>query len=287
MKMPDNTIASAANYFNDELNHLFDESELKQQWHILVDVYFGISKSDLLLDNDKQLSESDLLKIIYAVKALKVNKPLAYVLGQWEFYGINFMVNEHTLVPRQETEELVDLILKENKETNISVLDIGTGSGCIAIALKKNGLYKNVSAYDISKEALNTAKQNSEVNEVEVSFNVVDILLWEKADLECKVDVIVSNPPYITITEKELMHDNVLDYEPHLALFVADKEPLIFYEAIADFGLEKLINNGKIYFEINEQFGAEVKSLLIDKGYKNVNIVKDINDKDRIVSCNL
>ena len=283
MKIPDNTIFSAVSYFREELLEHYDVSELDQMLFITFKHYFGLNRIDLSMDKDKLLSESDLLKIIYAVKALKKNKPLAQILGEWEFFDLRLNVNEHTLIPRPETEELVQLILDENKNAR-SLLDIGTGTGCIALSLKKNIPDAEVSAYDVSIEALEIARSNSVLNKLEVSFKQLDILNWNEGSTS-KYDVIVSNPPYITLKEKEVMNANVLDFEPHLALFVEDEEPLLFYEAIANYALNHLNKNGRLYFEINEHFGNEVKQLLIDKNYKNVNIVKDLNGKERIVSC--
>jgi len=284
MKMPNNTISAAANYFKDELKPFYDLSEIEQMLQITFAHYFGLTKVDLILNGQEHLSESDLLKIIYAVKDLKKNKPLAYIIGAWEFYGLNFIVNEHTLIPRPETEELVDLILKENKE-NINILDIGTGTGCIPIALKKNNSDFNVNAVDISIEALNVAKKNAILNQVDIAFLVLDIVENRTKKNLPELDVIVSNPPYIPLKEKDLMNANVLEYEPHLALFVKDKEPLLFYDAVSDFAKVNLKIGGKLYFEINENYSKEVQQLLIDKAFKNVAIIKDINDKNRIVTA--
>ena len=288
MKIRDNTIRSAANYFSKELNNLYPESELQQLLHLTFLHYFGCSKIDFITNEKKLLSESDLLKIIYAVKGLKKKKPLAYILGAWEFYGISLKVNEHTLIPRPETEELVQLIINENKhQKSIKILDIGTGSGCIALALKKHLPNANVSAWDISEEALKIASENAVKNSLAISFNQVDILRYKVTNFSEKYDVIVSNPPYVTIDEKSLMQENVLNYEPHLALFVENNNPLLFYNAIADFALKHLTTNGKLYFEINEKQGKEVKELIFSKGFCNTEIVEDINGKERMIKCSL
>lgn len=284
MKIPNNTITAAVNYFKDELKTFFDVSELEQITQITFFHFFKINRIDLILKGGEHLSESELLKIIYTVKALKKNKPLAYILGQWEFYGLPFKVNEHTLIPRPETEELVDLILKENSG-KLNVLDIGTGSGCIPISLKKNNAAFNVFACDISTEALEVAKLNAINNQVEVDFLCYDILANKTEKFNHQLDIIVSNPPYITVKEKELMSNNVLDYEPHLALFIDDNEPLLFYDAISDFAKINLKIGGKLYFEINVQYGNEVKLLLREKGFKSVTILQDMNNKDRIVTA--
>ncbi len=285
MKIPNNSINATANYFKDELKSIFGASELEQIFQITFSHFFGLSKIDLILKGEEHLSESELLKIIYTIKDLKLNKPLAYILGKWEFYGLPFNVTEHTLIPRPETEELVDLILKENTGT-FNLLDIGTGSGCIPISIQKNNPKATIYAIDVSEEALIVAKQNALLNNVTVDFYQLDILEYRNKNFEFPLDVIVSNPPYITLEEKKLMHNNVLDFEPHLALFIEDETPLLFYDAISDYAKVNLKIGGKLYFEINEHYGNAVKELLTNKGFKNVNIVKDINEKDRIITCN-
>jgi release factor glutamine methyltransferase len=286
MKMPDNTIVSIKVYFKNELNSFFDATEIESMFSIVVEHYFNITKKDFILTPDKRLSESDLLKVIYCVKGLKTKKPLAYILGEWEFFGLPFKVNESTLIPRPETEELVNLILKEN-EGALSVLDIGAGSGCIPIALKKQNNNYQTFAVDVSNEALNIASQNALLNEVEVTFLEYDILKNRNSNFQQQLDIIVSNPPYIPESDKTDMDVNVLDFEPHLALFVANHEPLLFYDAIADFAKINLKNNGRLYFEIHEKYGKEVVNLLAKKGFSNTQLIKDINGKDRIVSAQL
>ena len=284
MKMPDKTIKAVITYVRSELNEYYPASELNSMLYIMLDKFFDVSKKEVLIGNEKRLSESELLKIIYAVKDLKKHQPLAYIFGEWDFYGLLFIVNEHTLIPRPETEELVQLIIKENKLSNPTMLDIGTGSGCIAISLKKNIPNSKVFAYDVSKEALAVAEQNANKNNVEVNFNEVDILN-DKENLTFRFDVIVSNPPYIPVKDKDSMDKNVLEYEPHLALFVENEQPLTFYNAIAEFAKKHLTNNGKLYFEIHEKLGDEVKNLLKIKGFTNVEIVDDMNGKNRMVKC--
>lgn len=286
MKMPNNTIKSAKVYFVDELNTVYDASELQQLMEITFMHYCSLSKIDLMLTDEKQLSESELIKIVDVVRELKCKKPLAYILGEWEFYGLNFKVNEFTLIPRPETEELVELILKENNE-NQTILDIGTGTGCIPIALKVTNKLFEISACDISLDALTIAKLNAKNNKVDVNFFECDILAERDKITNDKYDLIVSNPPYITSKEKSLMDANVLDYEPHLALFVEDNSPLLFYDAISDFAKNNLNSGGKLYFEINEHYGNETAELLIHKGFHNVNIIKDINGKNRIIKAQL
>ncbi|MBI2279889.1 MAG: peptide chain release factor N(5)-glutamine methyltransferase [Bacteroidetes bacterium] len=282
--MPENTIKAVITYVRSKLNEYYPTSELNSMLYIMLDKFFDVSKKEVVIGNEKRLSESELLKIIYAVKDLKKHRPLAYILGEWEFFGLPFIVNEHTLIPRPETEELVQLIIEENELPNVSILDIGTGSGCIAISLKASIPNSHVFAYDVSKEALGVAKQNANKNNVEVTFKEVDILNDEE-DLTLKLDVIVSNPPYIPVKDKDSMDKNVLEYEPHLALFVENEQPLLFYIAIAEFAKKHLTNRGKLYFEIHEGLGNEVNNMLESKGFYNIELVKDMNGKNRMVKC--
>lgn len=286
MKISVNNIKSITSYFNNELTDLYEESELKTMFYILLEHYFNINKIDALLNEEHLFSESELLKVIHAVKDLKKHKPLAYIIGEWEFCGLTIKVDGSTLIPRPETEELVSLIAHENPEAK-NIIDIGTGSGCIALALKKAIPKSLVYAWDVSEKALEKVKENSILNNIKIEIDLVNILESTDKLLADKVDVIVSNPPYITENESVLMHKNVLEYEPHLALFVANNEPLLFYNAISDFSKNNLNKGGKLYFEINEQYGKDVKDLLVQKGFKNLAIVKDMNEKDRIVSCEL
>jgi release factor glutamine methyltransferase len=286
MSIESHTIRFAANHFRAELKNQFDSSEIEQLIQITFYHYFSLNKADIILDGDRILSALNIQKVNEVIQELKSNKPLAQIIGEWEFFDFTFKVNEHTLIPRPETEELVRLILEENSsDQQLSILDIGTGSGCIAIALNKGFSNSEVTAFDVSEEALELAAENAKNNEASVVFKKVDILAPE--EINSKFDIIVSNPPYITKKEKELMHANVLDYEPHLALFVENEEPLLFYISIADFASKHLLKGGKLYFEINEHYGLEVKEMLLLKNFKNVNIVKDINEKDRIVTCNI
>lgn len=286
MDSTNNTLKSACNYFRNELIDRLDDSELNQTLQIAFFHLFGWSRTDLVLNQEEQISETDFQKIVDLIAALKTNKPLAQIIGEWEFYGLSFKVNEHTLIPRPETEELVQLITEENEDAEgLNILDIGTGTGCIAISLKNELSFAKVSAFDISNEALKMAKENAKQNKLKITFKQFDILGWKNQRVDKKFDVIVSNPPYITDNEKELMHANVLEFEPDLALFVANDEPLLFYDAIAEFALSYLNEKGKLYFEINENFGQATKQLLIDKNFKNVILVKDMNGKDRIIKA--
>lgn len=282
MKISSNELGSVVAYFKNELASFYDISELESILYILFQYYFGVSKTDIVINKDRKLSESDLLLVIYAVKELKKYKPLAYIIGEWEFFGLSFFVNEHVLIPRPETEELVQLIINDydNHPPN-NILDIGSGSGCIALSLKHHFKNSNVTAWDISDEALKVIDKNAKRLHLEIEINKVDVL--SNPEVNVKYDVIVSNPPYITNKEQAQMHSNVLDYEPHLALFVPNENPLLFYEKIADIAVKHLTENGSLYVEINEQFGDEVVLLFNKKGLKKVEISKDINDKNRMV----
>jgi release factor glutamine methyltransferase len=286
MEKPNRTLLSVVNHFRNELKIIYNESEIEQMLFIVFDFYFQLSRVDLVLKKDEVFSENEYHIVLDVIDNLKKEKPLAYILGEWEFYGLKFLVNEHTLIPRPETEELVELIIRENEDSK-SVVDVGTGSGCIALGLKSKLKNTKISAWDISEEALKIVDKNAKNNELDVTVKQVDILASRKIEIPSKIDVIVSNPPYIPESEKNLMNKNVLDYEPHLALFVENDDPLIFYDAISDFALLNLTSNGSLYFEINENYGKEVIKLLNAKKFKNVNIVKDMNDKDRIVSCKI
>lgn len=280
------TVGELINQYKQELNSMYDDSELKQTIQVVFCHYLNMSSSNLLISKNEQLSSEQSKMLLDVLQQLKTNKPLAYILGEWEFYGLTFKVNQHTLIPRQETEELVKLILDENKR-EVSVLDIGTGSGCIPIALKSNNSLFNVSACDISKEALQVTKQNADLNDADIDIFELDILNNQSAKSKSSYDIIVSNPPYITNNEKVSINDNVLNFEPHLALFVDDSNSLIFYEAISNYAKLNLNKGGKLYFEINENYGNELKELLVLKGFEDVQIVKDINEKDRMVKASI
>lgn len=265
----------------DDLSGLYPKEEIDSFIFLIFNYLYGFKKIDLLISSDFDISIADRAKISDWVDRLKKYVPIQHVLGVTEFYGLKYRVTEDVLIPRQETEELVDLIVKRYRNFAVKILDIGSGSGCIPIALKKNLPMADVWSCDISPEALAIARENAELNSVDVSFSLFDILSFDDFPA-IGFDIIVSNPPYVTESEKALMHSNVLDYEPHLALFVTDQEPLLFYNNIVKRSKKLLTNDGTIFFEINEAYGLEVKSLLVNNGF-DAEIVKDINGKDRIV----
>ena len=265
-------------YFKAELLGITKEREVISWAYIVIQHLLGYNCSDCIIHADKEITIEISDEIKQIVRDLKTQKPLQYILGEAEFYGMQFKVNEHTLIPRPETEELVDWVLKEDFN---SALDIGTGSGCIAIALAKNTTAQIV-AIDISEMALKVAKENATINEVKIAFIQQNIL--QSHSLR-KVDVIVSNPPYVLESEKQKMQANVLQYEPHLALFTADKEPLLFYKEIGNLAAKSLNCGGKLYFEINEQYGAGILEMLSKIGFVDIALKKDINDKDRMIKA--
>lgn len=284
MKIPSNKIGSAVAYFRSELTSFYDTSEVESMLHIFFQHYFDINKADIILNKDKKMTESELLVVIYAVKELKKYKPLAYIIGEWEFFGLPFFVNEHVLIPRPETEELVQLIINDYpNHPPTRLLDIGSGSGCIALSLKYHFNQTKVTAWDIDDEALKVIDKNAKRLHLKIEIDKVDIL--SSLNLNTKYDVIVSNPPYISYIEQAQMHTNVLDYEPHLALFVPDNNPLLFYEKIAKKACNYLTKNGGLYVEINEQFGDEVMILFNKIGFNKTELIKDINNKNRIVKA--
>ncbi len=265
----------------------YESQEAKEIVFWLMEFYLGLRKIDIF--SDKSFEKA--IDWATIIERLNTNEPIQYILGETEFYGRRFLVNASVLIPRPETEELVKYIVEKQKKqfpvTNnqLSILDIGTGSGCIAISLAKELPNFKVTAYDISEKALETAKRNAELNKADVTFEKVDILNNQFSILNSKFSIILSNPPYVTKQEIDRMQKNVLDFEPHLALFVEDSEPLIFYEAIANFAFNNLTENGLVAVEINEALGEETAEVFRRKGFSEVEIIKDIHQKDRFVSA--
>ena len=274
------------NTFHKELDTIYAKEEVDSFFYLLIALYYKVSRLDLAMQPDCQVE--DAVKLLEALSLLKQQKPIQYILGETEFFGLPFKVNEHVLIPRPETEELVQWILDEFviRDKSLKILDIGTGSGCIAVSLAKHLLSTKVYAVDVSEEALAVAKSNARINDADITFFEVDILnpnSWSLAFTDLKFDIIVSNPPYVRELEKQLMQSNVLDYEPHLALFVSDDNPLLFYEAISRFAVDKLSENGHLFFEINEYLGGSMKTLLKQYQFSNIALKQDIFKKDRMV----
>ncbi|WDF62571.1 peptide chain release factor N(5)-glutamine methyltransferase [Flavobacterium sp. KACC 22763] len=271
--------------FIQELSPFYDAYEAESFFYLILEDKHKLRQIDLALNHELMFDENDFEIWDELLKQLKKEVPIQYLLGKTNFYGLDFEVNENVLIPRPETEELVEWIINENatpdKSKKIRILDIGTGSGCIAISLAKNLPNAEVVAIDVSKKAIETAKRNAVQNNVEVTFVLLDILKEE--ELKCQFDIIVSNPPYVRNLEKEEIKKNVLDYEPHLALFVEDNDALIFYRKIASLAKNALLEKGKLYFEINQYLGKEMIDLLEGMSFQNVELRKDIYDNDRML----
>ena len=276
-------IGALAEQYKIELESVYGEEEAAALFGLSAEHVLGLSPVKLKMAKDTSVSFVDLQKLLSILNDLRIGKPIQHILGVAHFYGSVFEVNENVLIPRPETEELVDWIIHDHtpiRTQNLKVLDIGTGSGCISISLKNYLPDFDVLGLDISPEALNVAERNAELIGVDVVFIEANILTYQT---DVKFDVIVSNPPYIRELEKQQMHDNVLAHEPHLALFVKDDDALIFYQAIADFALTNLNLTGHLYFEINEYLGEEMVEMLVNKGFKNIALRKDMQGKDRMI----
>lgn len=269
------------------LSSYYPESEISGFIRLIACRITGSNLPLALLDKNTKITEAQTIEIEKIVDRLKIFEPIQYILEYSEFYGLPFYVDKNVLIPRQETEELVDLIIRHNTPSTqpLSIVDIGTGSGCIAIALKKNITYAQVEAWDISSKALDVAKKNSLLNDVDVTFTEVDILTSYPGN--SKFNIIVSNPPYILNSEKSNMEHNVLGFEPQNALFVPDNDPLLFYNRIADIAKEILLEGGKMYFEINRSRGSDLVSMLNSKGFSEIGLFKDISTNDRMIEAQL
>ena len=291
------TIKQYRAHFNESLKHLYPTSEIDSFFFIILEEYMGFKRIDIVLKSDFNIDQKSLNLMQIATKQLEQEIPIQYIIGKTEFFGLPFNINKEVLIPRPETEELVEKVIKEvsfiktyktdsNETTNekqITILDIGTGSGCIAISLKKELPSSKISAIDVSNEALRIAKKNALLNKVDINFIHLDIL--KTNNLDKLYDVIVSNPPYVRELEKKEMKNNVLNNEPHLALFVDNKNPLLFYNKIAELAKNFLTKNGQLHFEINQYLGKETVILLAEKGFKNIQLKKDIFGNDRIISA--
>ncbi|NLC49091.1 MAG: peptide chain release factor N(5)-glutamine methyltransferase [Bacteroidales bacterium] len=263
------------------LSEGFTVGEIRAFTTLILKEVCNLSFSDIVACKFTELSDNEKQNIISIVKRLQKGEPIQYILGVTEFYGLDLKVTSSVLIPRPETEELVEWILLETKQLNPHILDIGTGSGCIAITLSKKMKYATVDAWDVSAEALEVAKENAKANNVSIKFSKVDVLA--KQDLDKRFDIIVSNPPYIIESEKKVMSKNVLDFEPHQALFVSNNDALIFYDRIADIAVKLLNKNGMLYFEINQAYGQQIVQLLQQKNFINIELKKDISGNYRMI----
>ncbi|MFY0629311.1 MAG: peptide chain release factor N(5)-glutamine methyltransferase [Flavobacteriaceae bacterium] len=307
------------NNFNDQLSGIYPKTEVDTFFFLLIEEYLNLQRIDVSLQPNFEVNEEKRTILQLAVERLLKEEPLQYIIGKTEFYGLPFYVNENVLIPRPETEELIEWILttisssQPDRQTgavekSLSILDIGTGSGCIPITLKSHLHNTIVSAIDVSKEALAIAQKNTELNDVQINFIQQDILninnldsviasetkqstnrneMLKQVQHDVKFDVIVSNPPYVRELEKEEIKKNVLDNEPHLALFVEDNNPLIFYDKIADLAKIHLKKDGLLFFEINQYLGKETVELLKEKGFQNIELKKDLFGNDRMIKASL
>jgi release factor glutamine methyltransferase len=283
------------NYFNETLKTIYPITEIDSFFFLLLEEYLGFRRVDIVLKSDFKITQETLNLLQSATKQLEQEVPLQYIIGKTEFYGLPFVVNKHVLIPRPETEELVAWVVSESsrfktfntstKQTTdkkqLKILDIGTGSGCIPISLKKQLPFAKISAIDISEEALTVAKKNAVLNNVDIHFILQDIL--KTVALDQHYDIIISNPPYVRELEKKELKNNVLKNEPHVALFVENDNPLIFYAKIAELAKKYLNKNGLLFFEINQYLGTETIDLVNKKGLKNIQLKKDMFGNDRII----
>jgi len=285
-------IKQLKDHFYSELSGQYPNTEIQSFLSIALEEYLNFQRIDLVTKADFEIPSKVLELLHQTLKRLKSQEPIQYIIGSTEFYGLPFHVNKHVLIPRPETEELVEWILDEIKEErqktkdkSLQILDIGTGSGCIPIALKKNLPLTNISAIDVSKEALKVAKKNAQLNEVEILLLEKNILNTEQLDQT--YDIIVSNPPYVRELEKVEIKNNVLENEPHLALFVEDHDPLIFYRKIAELARVHLKEGGMLFFEINQYLGKEMLEMLHLFGFQNVVLKKDLFGNNRMIKATL
>ena len=263
-------------YFINRLKGCATNNEITNWAYLSIENVLGLNRSDCILQSELKLSKEVANRFVSIVDELIKSRPIQHIIGEVKFCGFNLKVDHNALIPRPETEELVDWVLQD--EFN-SVLDIGTGTGCIAIAIALN-TKATVTAIDISREALRLAKYNALQNHVDINFLQQDILLINKIP---SVDVIISNPPYVLDSEKQFMNKNVLNYDPHISLFVTNEDPLLFYDKISDLAMPNLSVDGKLYFEINEKFGSDICLMLDKKGFVDIELKKDVNNKERMI----
>lgn len=278
------TIGKIIKSFRNDLKTFLNPNELFAIESLVFEHFLNFSSTDTVLKPEFEVPPEIIPKLEDVISRLKNHEPIQYILGKTFFYRLWFRVSPEVLIPRPETEELVDWVVTENNSAkNINILDIGTGSGCIAVSLAKFLKNSTVSAFDISESALEIARRNAMENNSNVEFMKYDIIKEGNSDYPQKFDIIVSNPPYVLEYEMNTMKKNVLDFEPGLALFVKDDDPLVFYRAIADFSQKNLNPGGKLYVEINEAFGNETTNIFRRAGFMDVALKKDINDKDRMI----
>ena len=284
--VPDNKASSLYGLAMARLHNLYEEEELIQITYWLLEHYAGITRPQYLQNPGELVNQSTIIHFCNAIEALQKGTPIQYVIGVVDFYGLKLQVNPSVLIPRPETEELVDIIRKENEQKeHLKVLDVGTGSGCIALSLARCLKGSKVTAIDISPEALNTARKNAADNHIaNVEFLELDFL-EENYFIEREFDIIVSNPPYIAASESNTMARNVLDFEPSVALFVPDKDPLVFYHRLAEVAALCLRRKGLVYAEINERLGPETQSVFMPDSFSSVHLLQDLFGKNRFIKA--
>ena len=284
------TTGKFRNHFINSLEGLYPIEELKSFFYLLAEKYLNLSRINIALQLNNELTHEEQSSFYQAADRLRNHEPIQYILGETEFFGMPITVNKQVLIPRPETEELVSWIIEDVDKNEATILDIGTGSGCIAISLAKKLNNAVVSAIDISTRAIEVAKKNTLINNVNIEFSRVDVLNFEAdSDLqhkwESKYDIIVSNPPYVRMQEKKLMKLNVVNHEPDIALFVEDDDPLLFYRKISQLSKQYLRHHGTLYLEINEYLGLEMEKMLNKAGFKHVLLKKDMFGKNRMIKC--
>jgi release factor glutamine methyltransferase len=288
MNIASNKLSNLYKFYQTKLSFVYDEIELYAIFELICEHYLGYSKTDTKLKLNENLNQSDILKIYDTAIALKKGVPIQYILGEADFYNLKFNVNSSTLIPRPETEELVDIIIKDHVkmslQLNIHILDIGTGSGCIPITLKKNLPHSNDTGIDISEKALDVAKSNAIKNNVVVNFLNLDIL--SNNQQLYTYNIIVSNPPYVLNSEAKQMDAKVLEFEPHVALFVEDNDPIIFYKRIIDLCNEHLEEKGFLYFELNPIYALHVLNYAdASKIFNFTEVINDMSGKQRFLKA--
>jgi release factor glutamine methyltransferase len=283
MFVVDNQLKTAKNYFSEQLKNLFTSTEINSMWKEIICLRLNWNHSDFILNTTFRLSESDLLFIRSYVHRLKNNEPFQYIHGTTTFFGLELICDKRALIPRPETEELVAWAVEFGPYKTI--VDLCTGSGCIALGLKSKFSESDITGLDISTDALNLAQENSKLTNLDVEFNHADVLNINGDLLNRKWDCIISNPPYIPTNERESIAENVLNFEPEIALFVENYNPIIFYEAIVKYAESNLSENGFLFFEIHPDFSAEISDLLKLKGFINIELRKDLQGKNRMIKA--
>ena len=283
----DRSVDRVRRLLRQRLTPLYGGNEAEAMTRLIFAALKGWSVTDMLIHANTILSDIFMNRLENIMNRLDRHETLQYIIGQERFYGMDFTVNPSVLIPRPETEELVDIIVGNNRERkDLSVLDIGTGSGCIAIALARHLPFARVTAIDISPEALDVARENARRLKTGITFLQADLLAVPKEGLLSDTyDIIVSNPPYITLSEAVDMESNVLDYEPHTALFVPDNDPLLYYTPIADIARRRLSAGGQLYFEINPRYAEDIIGMLTDKGFTDITVSDDISHRPRFVTA--